>query len=158
MRILTVLFTISLLVSCGKNDFAPKLGRDLLGVDDQITDVNNKINDNRQRIERIENELSSLYNMINNVNINQSILEDTIALHHVKLTTLKTEERIVQTIDPCGSSSGYDEVIFKTNTGKYVAYFEKGNNRFMTILKDGNYRTTDDQKCNFTISNGDYSE
>lgn len=63
------------------------------------------------------------------------------------------ENAILEVIDPCGpNESGYDEVIFRLNTGDLMAYFESGSRRFLTLLTPGNYVTTDDQKCNFQIT------
>lgn len=63
-------------------------------------------------------------------------------------------DSIVQIIDPCGDASGHDEILLILSTGEVLAYFESGSNRFLSVLENGNYRTTDAQQCNFTVSNG----
>jgi hypothetical protein len=61
---------------------------------------------------------------------------------------------IVATIDPCNDYPGhFDEVILKTRDGKFLAYFEDGGKRFLSLLSPGNFQTTDFQRCNFTITN-----
>lgn len=58
---------------------------------------------------------------------------------------------IVDYIDPCGDDLGEpDEILFVLNDGKMCAWYL---NIGLVILTDGSYRTTDKQKCNFTISN-----
>jgi hypothetical protein len=61
----------------------------------------------------------------------------------------------VEYIDPCGTLAGsYNEVLMKTKSGKVIAYFESGGNRFLTILKPNTlYSTTDNQHCKFKIDN-----
>jgi septal ring factor EnvC (AmiA/AmiB activator) len=66
---------------------------------------------------------------------------------------LETQEGIVEFVDPCGDMLGqFDEVLLRTSSGKLVAYFESGSRRFLTILSPGSYRTTDAQRCNFSIN------
>ena len=66
---------------------------------------------------------------------------------------------IEEIIDPCGDYPGYkDEVILKTHNGTLIAYYEGSGKRFLTALSDGNYKTTDKQKCSFSVTNGEYNE
>lgn len=68
-------------------------------------------------------------------------------------TNVNSNGSVTKMIDVCGNfPSYYDEVILKTNTGKYIAYFEDGGKRFLTELSNGNYTTTDKQACSFTIN------
>lgn len=61
---------------------------------------------------------------------------------------------IVNSVDPCGDDPNhFDEILLVTAGGDYVAYFEDGGKRFLTILECGKmYRTTDKQACNFKIN------
>jgi hypothetical protein len=62
------------------------------------------------------------------------------------------QQSITASFDPCGDNPGqYDEVLLKTSGGTYIAYFEQGGNRFLSILGPGSYRTTDTQQCYFSI-------
>lgn len=66
---------------------------------------------------------------------------------------------VVDTIDPCGDLPEFhDEYILVLSDGRHVAFFEDGSRRFLTVLLDGNYRTTDKQKCEFSIEDGEYVE
>jgi hypothetical protein len=65
-----------------------------------------------------------------------------------------TNNTVVEFKDPCGNGVGYDEVLMKTQNGKFVAYFEDGGRRFLSVLENGTYRTTDQSRCNFTVNNG----
>lgn len=60
---------------------------------------------------------------------------------------------IVDIADPCGDKPGhFDEVLLVTESEGVIAYFkENGSREFLTVLTPGNYRTTDKQKCNFTV-------
>jgi len=133
--------------------------------------VDNLIND----IKFIESQLLSNNTLINllqqDINSNYTLIEalqqNTITLterldyqqviinnHQIELTQLATEDTVVEYLDPCGNGPGFDEVLLHTRSGKYVAYFESGSNRFLTVLQlNVSYRTTDSQKCFFTINN-----
>lgn len=67
---------------------------------------------------------------------------------------------ISEIIDPCGDFPNHaDEIIIKMYNGDLVVYFQDGGRRFLTVLEPGNYRTTDRQKCRFTITeDGEYEE
>jgi hypothetical protein len=59
---------------------------------------------------------------------------------------------IIDTIDPCGPSGGFDEILLVLADGRIIAYFA-GNEGFLTALNcNQNYRTTDAQRCRFTIN------
>lgn len=84
-------------------------------------------------------------------------LSNTVNANLVTLNNLASSVNsngsVTKMIDICGDKAGYfDEIILKTNTGKYIAYFEDGGKRFLTEIKDGNYTSTDKQACQFTIS------
>jgi len=56
---------------------------------------------------------------------------------------------IVDLIDPCGPTSGPDEVLFILSTGQFAAWYKDVG---LVVLEDGTYRTTDSQQCRFRIS------
>lgn len=72
----------------------------------------------------------------------------------LELAVLQGHTQIDQIIDPCGDGSGYDEVVLKLTDGSFLAYFEQGSKRFLSIIPNGSYQTTDQQACSFTILNG----
>lgn len=63
-----------------------------------------------------------------------------------------TEFTVVEVINPCGSSGGFDEVLLQLADGSFLAYFA-GSGGFLTVLNCGqSYVTTDAEACNFTIT------
>lgn len=82
-------------------------------------------------------------------------LQTTVNANLVTLTNLDSSLNYSVTgmIDVCGDHLGhFDEIILKTKSGKYIAYFEQGSKRFLSELSPGNYQTTDNQACNFTVT------
>lgn len=82
-------------------------------------------------------------------------LSNTVSANLVTLNNLSASLNgsVTKMIDVCGDKPGYfDEIVLKTNTGKYIAYFEDGGKRFLTELSYDSYVSTDKQACNFTIS------
>lgn len=81
-----------------------------------------------------------------------------IASMQISLNNLANSGDIVESYyDVCGTKPGYfNEVLLKLKSGKYIAYFESGSNRFLTVLQPGySYRTTDGTNCYFSLnSNG----
>lgn len=68
---------------------------------------------------------------------------------------------ITDILNPCGNAANiHDEVLIKTYNGDYIAYFEDGSNRYLSVLDENvQYRTTDKQKCYFKIlSDGSVEE
>jgi hypothetical protein len=69
------------------------------------------------------------------------------------------EDAVTEIIDPCGDNPNkFDEVLLVMSDGSILVYFEDGNKRFLAVLGDGNYRTSDKQQCRFSIVNGEYVE
>lgn len=74
--------------------------------------------------------------------------------HQAELVQLSMQDSITEFYDPCGDSAGFDEVLLKTKSGKFIAYFESGSQRYLTVLqKNTSYRTTDNSRCYFTLNN-----
>lgn len=60
-------------------------------------------------------------------------------------------DAIIEVIDPCGPNpDGPDEVLFRLSSGEIVAWYK---NLGLSVLGDGNYITTDNQRCYFSIHN-----
>jgi hypothetical protein len=177
-----------LLVSCGRNEGLKQYTRDLIGAnyDQDVKHLDRKNSDQDEEIDKINvridalelsiqdniNEINSLYNeldvigdsndsMYNNILSIINSLQNSVNNDIVELTELveeKTEESVAELVDPCGDSVGYDEVLIRTNSNKLVAYFEVGGNRYLSVLPQGNYMTTDGSNCHFTVdSNMDVS-
>lgn len=69
-----------------------------------------------------------------------------------QICQLQTRETIVGFVDPCGPSGGFNEILIRTSSGKLVAFFEQGGNRFLSLIGPGNYQTTDSQRCSFNVN------
>lgn len=105
------------------------------------------INANYDLIQALEQNTEALENRLD---YQQVIINN----HQIELANLASEDTIVEQYDPCGNGPGFDEVLLHTRSGKYLAYFESGSNRFLTVLQTNiSYRTTDQQKCYFTLNN-----
>lgn len=60
-------------------------------------------------------------------------------------------DAIIEVIDPCGPNpDGPDEVLFRLSSGEIVAWYK---NLGLSVLGDGSYITTDNQRCYFSIHN-----
>lgn len=60
---------------------------------------------------------------------------------------------IAEIFDPCSDGPGYDEVLLVLQNGQILAHYSGGGNlQFLSLIGPGNYRTTDQQSCNFTVT------
>lgn len=63
---------------------------------------------------------------------------------------------VVNVIDPCGDTPGIiDEVLLQLGNGTLLASVSdkvNGENTRLSVLLPGTYKTTDDSKCNFTVT------
>jgi uncharacterized coiled-coil protein SlyX len=88
----------------------------------------------------------------NAINASISSLQFQVNTSVMQLGEIKVRESVVEFLDPCGDSSGYDEILLKMSSGKVIAYFEDNGNRHLTILNpETAYQTTDVQKCKFKV-------
>lgn len=81
-------------------------------------------------------------------------LQDQTTELAAKQAALELEDRVIGVFDPCPNFkvSSFTESVFQMKSGKFVAYFEDGGKRFLSVLKTGTtYRTTDSRACTFTI-------
>jgi hypothetical protein len=70
----------------------------------------------------------------------------------LQVAVLNGYKAIVAFEDPCGDGPGYDEFLLRLSDGSVVAYFEQGNERFLTkLLPEVRYQTTDRQSCRFSV-------
>jgi len=123
-----------------------------------IEEHNNLVDDILDNID-IQNdeqdlELGVLAGLISDLNVSHT---SSVVFLQGQIDTLKllTQNGVARLIDPCGDSSDYDEVLIKLNSGEIVGYFEQGAKRFLSVLKDGTYITTDNSSCLFIIQNGE---
>lgn len=95
---------------------------------------------------------------INSINSQIAALQQQAVSIQTQVVVLSTQDNVVEYVDPCGDNpNSFDEVILRTSSGRFLAYFESGGNRFLTMLSDGLYQTTDSQACRFTVSGNNIS-
>lgn len=62
------------------------------------------------------------------------------------------KDSVTKIIDPCGPyENGYDEILICFNDGRILAYFEDKTYRHLSLITEGSYITTDEQKCRFDV-------
>ena len=183
MKNLLLITTLITLASCGKTPekFAHNLVKDLgqgiealgqvprnigratLAIDSDKADsdkadkeLNKDLNNLKDEVDSIKLDITYLYSLVDNLDHDQDDLSQEVAMLTARVAELESYENIVEFIDPCGDyPNHFDEIIFKTSSGKFVAYFKSGSNEFLAELPNGNFRTSDKQKCDFRIENGE---
>jgi hypothetical protein len=183
MKTLLLLATTILLTSCGVSEQLNKnCGSDIrMGCnfvfgtkdadqDEQIVNNTRKNSEQDVKIQQLEASISTIIANIQTLSMDTKNLLDAnsatvttinslqgiVNAHTTQLLQMSSiqNKTIVDLKDPCGDGLGYDEILMKTQDGKFVAYFEDGGKRFLSVLENGNYRTTDQSKCYFTVNNG----
>jgi peptidoglycan hydrolase CwlO-like protein len=135
---------------------------DILSINADIESLELLIEDLSQDVDANSTSIALLQSQVTNHNSRLTSLEALV--NSIQTTTnglvadvaqLESHENIVEFIDPCGDwAGGYDEVILKTSSGKFLAYFENGSRRFLSLLeKNVNYMVTDGSGCRFYINN-----
>jgi hypothetical protein len=107
--------------------------------------------ENAEALQEAINEGNRSYSTL--IGLIQALQSQTTILL-IKQAALELEDRVVAIYDPCPlvSSTSFKESFFLMSSGRYVAYFEDGNRRFLSVLKTGvTYRTTDARACIFTL-------
>lgn len=82
-------------------------------------------------------------------------LQAIITNNTVQITQLMNNHNVTKIVDPCGNGPGYDEVFFRTTTGKLIASFSdnaSGLNTRFSELVPGTFSTTDGTGCIFTVN------
>lgn len=136
---------------------------------EELDEIKQKNKEQDERLTALENQTNLLIDDINNLTDGDednedliNALQNTVNSNVIQIASLQTSltaldsalsKTIIGVIDPCGNSSGYDEIILKTKDNKYIGYFEQGSKRFLTVLDNGSYVTTDGSNCNFTVTN-----
>jgi hypothetical protein len=143
------------------------------GLQNQIDNLKTRTDKNEQSIDEINTRIKSLATSIdNNINLISflseqetndvasilsqiSSIQTSVVVQTTTLVTLQTNENITAFHDFCGNQPGvYNEVGMITTTGKIVVYFEAGSNRYLSILSDGDYITSDGTACYFSVTDG----
>jgi len=143
------------------------------GLQNQIDNLKTRTDKNEQSINEIQERIKALAISIdNNINLISALsqletndvasilsqissIQTSVVVQTTTLVTLQTNENITAFHDFCGNKPGvYNEVGMITTTGKIVVYFEAGSNRYLSILSDGDYITSDGTACYFSVTDG----
>lgn len=105
--------------------------------------------------------ITAINQMLVQVNQDLTDVQDKIAYQQTRINSLavdvanlQTQDAVVESVYPCGDRANrFDEAFLKMKSGKLIAYFESGGDRFLTILSPGSYRTADSAPhCYFDVS------
>lgn len=171
-NIIILVAFIILATSCGKVESIKDITHPNNGLakQDNVDKLKDRVKALEDRLDQAYSNLDDLSESIDDIDIDQDTLESTIMANSTSILNLESVlnnlgHTVNTIIDPCGNNVGeFDEVLIVMSNGDIIGYFESGHNsykqgtRFLTILDDGNYRTTDNQSCNFSIINGEYVE
>jgi len=123
---------------------------------DKIDENTKKIAENEAKIDDLYDLLDGLYLQLEYTDSSVEVLQSLIVANQVRLAGLESNKSVSKIIDPCGDfPNNYDEVILQLSSGEFIAYFESRGKRFLSIIEDGNFTTTDRQRCRFTILDGE---
>lgn len=121
----------------------------------QIDDINNRLDDLTDRVAVFEMDLGNLESSVIQLgndldnfehDLDQVEINVTDALN--RISQLEGNTYIADIVKPCANAK---EVLVVLSDGRIVAYFEQGNKRYLSLLGDGNYQTTDGTNCHFSI-------
>lgn len=166
MKKLFLLLTLVVSVACEKvervSSYDPskdaEQDRRLTDLEQRVKELGVTFNSNVATINALSALVSVLdsaqyQDQIDSINLQIDSLEDQSILIQAQVANLSTNENVIEYIDPCGDNPGaFDEVILKTGTGKFLAYFQTRGDRFLTVLSNGSYETTDAQECHFQVN------
>jgi DNA repair exonuclease SbcCD ATPase subunit len=108
------------------------------------------------QIDQLQNQINTVNGNLNSLTNQVNSLQTASNTYMTQLAVLNGYINIVAIYDPCGTQNNtWNEVFLKLSNGKYLASFsdnQSGLNTRFVVMKDGNYRTTDNTNCNFTVS------
>ncbi len=130
--------------------------------DDEIFNLQQRTKQLEAEVKQLSATLSSTLEMVFELEASGAATQTTITemqaiadAQQATLTQLATAETITEMHDFCGPKPGaYNEVGMQTTSGKILVYFENGGQRFLTVLVDGSYMTSDGTGCYFQVVNG----
>jgi len=169
MKIKALLVVVALLalVGCGiPQQVSNNCGGDLdivcdaiLGQDDRSDELEDQVDVLNSQYGDLDLENNNLTVSIDLIEAQMDELEADVLENKIAIAEEQSMAKVVALIDPCGPSGGFDEIIIELSNGDLVAYFrQNGSRQFLTILSDGQYRTTDAQRCRFEVVDGEYRE
>lgn len=85
-------------------------------------------------------------------------LQAIVTQNTIEIMNLMSNHNVTKIVDPCGDTPGkYDEIFFRTSTGKIIASFSDNANGLNTRFSEipvGSYSTTDGTGCTFSVVSG----
>lgn len=127
------------------------------------------LTNNQQQIENlIQNNTSSISNVLYQLSYLNSGVYSTVSLINelqsqiwsqqiqiAELIAYNENNKVVETIDFCGDKPNkFDEIGLRLSSGELVVFFRDSPGQekyFLTVLTPGNYSTTDNTGCNFSV-------
>lgn len=177
MKIFTLLAILLTLSSCGLQNQIDEQRIKNNKTDADISNLQNQVLADEARLLALESNLRQSLGMINAqlislrnyVTTNSNLSSQQVGSLNYEITLLKYQSNalavqlaiikgytgIVEVFNPCGDQNALDEVFLKLSDGRYLASFSEtasGQNTRFSLLKDGNYQTTDGVQCKFTVS------
>lgn len=179
MKKVALIIISSLLVGCGLqsqiNELKDRSGKteaEIIEINKRIATLSSEVSNNIKLLDTLSanvlvltntlhlvwdkesTDYANLLQQINNTSSTITTLQTTVTIQTSNIVTLQTNENITAFHDFCGTTPNvFNEVGMITSSGKIVVYFESGGSRYLSILSDGNYGTTDGTNCFFTVSN-----
>lgn len=152
MKTHLILASLLILVSCGKKSYTKHVENpfDNSGNEARLAELEARIAAVELSHESLVDEMESTGNDL------QGQIDATLGTI-ARLQGAIEAKSSVDYVNPCGDGQGFDEIILRVTTGsqvKFIAYFEQGSKRFLSELGNGNFRTTDQQACNFSVNDG----
>lgn len=123
----------------------------LLTLQSVLTSLQSTVNSNEaSTLTAIDNINNQILQISSRIDYQDTRIADMLT----DIVALEQQDSVVEYVYPCGSRpSLFDEVLVRTKSGKLLAYFESGGNRYLSLLKPGNYSTTDSNpRCQFTLN------
>ena len=95
--------------------------------------------------------LTRLRNDITSLKINQTSYILQLQALRIEVNNMNTVlQRTTEVIELCQAGG---EVLIRTADDRLIAFFETGNKRYLSVLTDGHYMTSDRERCRFTVLN-----
>jgi hypothetical protein len=129
---------------------------------DDLSDLSARVSLAESNVESLESQMDvvisdidSLKTRTTNIENGLSNLTSRMTLAENNITGLRTDVNYllanqVEIVDPCPNVAN-SEILLRVQ-GKLVAFYQ-GDEGFLSIIGNGNYRTTDPQQCTFTVLN-----
>lgn len=177
MKNLILVFSLILLVSCGKpvNETLERVHSDFRSLDilllqapenavntafkvgdkdssEEVEELETTVN---EEVERLNDLIDDLHKLVDDLEIDQDILQDDISDLKRRLVDLETNQTTTLVFDPCGDLEGeFDQTILIVEVDGVKSFYSQDKKGKAKKLNDGTYRTKDRQKCTFIIDNG----